>query len=193
MQVLKESVKQAILESAEEILLASRYSGMGMRDIAKLINMSVSNLYKYFPDKKAIYHELVYAYYIAAKERMTAFLLEENEGNYTEENIRYVSAGLTERLMSKRNIFLILMENSDNPECYPFKSEMIESLSVHILDESDKSLGYDELIIRIIVKNIWDGIYEIIKDTRDKTLAYERIYHLLKYHFTGLSLFHDLK
>lgn len=191
MQVLKESVKEAILTNAQELMLVNGYDGMTMRMIAKAIGMSVSNLYKYFPDKQTLYRELVTTTYQNTIDRLYVFFSEENEGNYTEENITNVSHGLAKRLITNREIFIILMENSFNTECLALKQTLCEAMSKHIIEGTDQNSGYEDFIIRIIVKNIWDGIEEITKYSKDENTIYDRLYHLLKYHFIGLSLFHD--
>lgn len=192
MQVLKDSVKDAILASAEELLIRYGYSGMTMRMIASSINMSVSNLYKYFPDKQSIYKELVLDTFNGAIARLNDFFKEKNKGNYTGENIQYVCSGLSNRLMSHRAVFIILLENSYHPECLPFKQILVKNMSSHITDGTSKESGFEPFIISLFVQSIWEGIQAIIKETNEFSLLYDRLYHLLKYHFKGLSLFHDL-
>lgn len=53
-QILKEDLRQAIIESAKQEFLEKGYKGASMRNIAKKSNMTVGNLYRYFKSKEDI-------------------------------------------------------------------------------------------------------------------------------------------
>jgi AcrR family transcriptional regulator len=59
MQVLKESVREAILESAISEFFVKDYQNANMRDIAKNANITVGNIYRYFPNKKALFEAIL--------------------------------------------------------------------------------------------------------------------------------------
>ncbi len=58
-QVLKEEVRQKILNSARDILIEEGYRGCTMRAIARGAGITVGNLYSYFDSKEAIYKQIV--------------------------------------------------------------------------------------------------------------------------------------
>ncbi len=191
MQVLKDEIRESIISNAEMLFLEKGYQNTSMREIAGLVNVSVSNLYKYFPDKFSLFKIFVNPAYALFLQRMDQFFEEENDGNYTEENIRYVSEGLYHRILNNRTAFLLLMENQDVPDYGDFKEKLYEKMSFHLIEGIDQSSGYEPFIIKIIVKNIWDGLFIIFKNSGGHQRDLDRIYLLLKYHFMGLSLFHD--
>ena len=53
-QILKDELRQAILEAAKQEFLDKGYKGASMRSIAKKANMTVGNLYRYFKNKEEI-------------------------------------------------------------------------------------------------------------------------------------------
>ncbi len=53
-QKLKDESRQAIINSAKEEFLEKGYKNASMRNIAKKANMTVGNLYRYFPSKEDI-------------------------------------------------------------------------------------------------------------------------------------------
>lgn len=53
-QVLKEDVRQAILNSAIDRFVKEGYSGSSMREIAKGAQVTVGNLYRYFESKESL-------------------------------------------------------------------------------------------------------------------------------------------
>ncbi len=58
-QVLKEEVKQNILESAKIAFMTDGYDQCTVRRIAKGAGITVGNLYNYFENKQAIYDDIV--------------------------------------------------------------------------------------------------------------------------------------
>ncbi len=59
MQVLKEEVKNNIKEAAVQCFKDVGYEKASMRDIAKHAGLSVGNLYRYFPNKEALFDYVV--------------------------------------------------------------------------------------------------------------------------------------
>lgn len=58
-QKLKDESRQAIIQSAKEEFLEKGYKNASMRNIAKKANMTVGNLYRYFPSKEDINRMIV--------------------------------------------------------------------------------------------------------------------------------------
>lgn len=58
-QVLKDEVKQSIIDSAKEEFLTRGYEAATMRSIAKRANMTVGNLYRYFDSKEEINRQII--------------------------------------------------------------------------------------------------------------------------------------
>ena len=58
-QRLKDESRQAIINSAKEEFLEKGYKNASMRNIAKKANMTVGNLYRYFPSKEDINRMIV--------------------------------------------------------------------------------------------------------------------------------------
>lgn len=193
MQVLKEEIRQAIIIHAEKLFLEKGYESASMRELAQLIPMSVSNLYKYFPDKFSLYAHFVYPQYELFLSRMTAFLDEENEGNYSPENIAYVSKSLYQGINAQRTAFLLLMENQNAPQYGDFRAKLCQLFADHIYEGTHSGSGFDPLLVHIITQNIWDGIFYIFKQNNNEEQREKELYLLMKYHFRGLSLFHDIQ
>ena len=53
-QVLKDSLRKAILDAAKEEFLEYGFKDASMRRIAAKANMTVGNLYRYFKNKESI-------------------------------------------------------------------------------------------------------------------------------------------
>lgn len=59
MQVLKDSVRDAILESAISEFFKKDYQSANMRDIAQNANITVGNIYRYYKNKKELFNALL--------------------------------------------------------------------------------------------------------------------------------------
>lgn len=59
MQVLKESVREAILESAISEFFSKDYQSANMRDIAQNANITVGNIYRYYKNKKELFDAIL--------------------------------------------------------------------------------------------------------------------------------------
>lgn len=69
-QVKKETVRKAILDSAHEMFSERGYHGTTLLDIARLAGTGVSSLYSYFPSKIHLLYAVVEPWYKAAFERL---------------------------------------------------------------------------------------------------------------------------
>ncbi|MFO7969635.1 MAG: TetR/AcrR family transcriptional regulator [Candidatus Izemoplasmatales bacterium] len=59
MQVLKESVREAIIESAITEFFQKNYQDANMRDIATKANITVGNIYRYYKNKKELFNTIL--------------------------------------------------------------------------------------------------------------------------------------
>ena len=59
MQILKEEIKTAIINSAAELFVSKGIKQSNMRDVAKGANITVGNLYRYFPNKDALIFTII--------------------------------------------------------------------------------------------------------------------------------------
>ncbi|MBN2829101.1 MAG: TetR/AcrR family transcriptional regulator [Candidatus Cloacimonetes bacterium] len=191
MQVLKDDVRKAILDTAQKLFLEHGYRGCSIRMIATEINMSFSIIYRYFENKEELYKVLVSETYKNFLINSTHFLAEDNNGNYTEENMEFVSNRFAVTLSKIRPQFLLLMSNPDSPVCNDLPELLRSNLTAHILEGSDKTAGFEPLMISLFAGQLLDGIVEVVKNTEDESLLKLRFKQLIRYHFAGLSLFHD--
>src|SRR5660398_286714 len=58
-QVLKEEVKNRIIDSAIRVFKKDNYRKASMNEIAKYADVSVGNIYRYFDNKKKLYDYIV--------------------------------------------------------------------------------------------------------------------------------------
>ncbi|GEM_PF-3339795 len=192
MQILKDNINAAILEAATARFMQHGYQGATMRAIAKDVGMSVSNLYRYYADKQSLFTALTGPYYRFYFTRLAAFLDEETEDIYTPENIRSLARRIFNDFRQYRTPFLLLMRCNDAPVLGDYHARQVEVFTRHLVAGSTPGAGFDPTLVEILARGMIDGIYNVVQRTTDPNLLYERLYHLLRFYFGGLSLFHDI-
>ena len=65
-QVLKEEVRNRILEAAEKVFYKKDYRGAKLTEIAKEANIPVALIYTYFKNKEVLFDAVVSSVYIAS-------------------------------------------------------------------------------------------------------------------------------
>jgi AcrR family transcriptional regulator len=58
-QILKKELRQKIIETTREALLEKDFLSINLREIAKKANVSLSNIYNYFPSKDALFEAVL--------------------------------------------------------------------------------------------------------------------------------------
>jgi len=59
MQQLKENVRRSIVTAAAESFMRNGYRGARLQDVAEIAGISTGNLYRYYPDKSALFAAIV--------------------------------------------------------------------------------------------------------------------------------------
>jgi AcrR family transcriptional regulator len=186
MQVLKTEIWESIIKESLSLFYVNGFEKTSTRDIASKVNISVSNLYKYFENKEAIFDSIVKDYYINYRNMLSNFLAHENEDTFDEEEIILVSNSIFESIKGQYQKFVILMNKSNGTKYSGFKNEVIKKIEQHIR-EGSQEIVKDEYIITVYARNFFYGIVEIADNYVDDKWAYHNIYLLVKYHMTGIS------
>lgn len=190
MQVLKSEIRDRILKESLLLFYLKGYEKTSTRDIAKKVNISVSNLYKYFENKEGIFDIIVKDYYIRYKNNLSKFLSHSNEEIFSEDRITHLTNSISESIKGHYKIFVILMNKSEGTKYSEFKNEVIAKLEQHIRDGIKESVK-DEYIITLYARNFFYGIVEIADNYKSDKWVYNNIYLLVKYHMTGISALYN--
>ena len=106
MQIQKDYTREQIAKAAEQIFLQKGFAKASMRDIAQLADVSVANLYNYFPKGKDELFRHVVSPLLQAMERM---VYEHHDAKYAERYIDFLSGGSLELLEQQTHDYLSLM------------------------------------------------------------------------------------
>ena len=126
-QVKKKSIKQKILSVAREQITVSGYETMSMRKIAAACNVSVGNLYNYFPNKEAILDAIVGDFYHTVMNLEQANIAMPSSLSPTgfEQYLTTFKNDLTEFINKNSDILRILLVNVKGSKYENFKKDFI--------------------------------------------------------------------
>ena len=184
MQILKDEIRNKILEAAENIFYEKGFKETTTRSIANEIGISVSNLYLYYKNKEAIFYGVVdefYRYFVNGLERFF---------DHHDKNIQMtvsISELIQKIIINDQKKFVIISDKSQGTKYEGFKQQVITILNNHIKAQVNKALVQDELILYILSKNFIEGIIEIAKHYKDERWLENSINTLVTYHMNGMK------
>ena len=178
-QILKDSVKQNIIDSAIKDIFENGYKGASMRNIASIANMTVGNLYRYFKNKDDLINyiiqpalnrinEIVYKY--------TNQTIDLNNPNFDLSNLSTneivnafddLSIELVNMYMEHPKVLAIFMMNSkiNDQMVNWFKNVMKQFMKLkHGLNDVNEE-RYD-VLARMYSVSIFSGVKECLLNSR---------------------------
>lgn len=184
MQILKDEIRNRILDVAQDMFYRNGFKDTTTRSIAQGVGISVSNLYLYYENKEAIFHAVTDGFFSYFTSAFTAFLDHKNESHVSETD---VSRAFQEIIMADQRKFMIIMDKSQGTKYEGFKKKIIDILGAHILSQWNRELIRDELLAYILAKNLIEGIVEIARNYTEDNSLERRIGVLISYHMQGMK------
>lgn len=194
-QKLKENMRNSIIEAAKKELLTFGYKDASMRNIAKMSNMTVGNLYRYFASKDDLIQNIV-----------TPTLKEIEDSIYKDCDI-YINFGNQNTIIDLDKLEVvsvfdrisddlvdIYFRNRDEMQILMMHSTLNKELSlwfssliIHIISEEVKealSDGEIAILARAYANSIFNGVTECLKDV---SLSKDRLKYVLKLYFRSFT------
>ncbi|MCP1308066.1 TetR/AcrR family transcriptional regulator [Paenibacillus tyrfis] len=132
MQVLKEELRLSIIRIARESFLEQGYDKTSMKDIALKLGVSVGNLYRYFPNKEALFEAVAKPAY----DRLLTFISDHEANPPAEFNglsfMNELGEILSDLLRTHRESLLILLYGSKGTSYEYTKEELVHQMTEHL-------------------------------------------------------------
>jgi len=200
MQVLKEKIKEKIIEAAINDFVEKGFDQALMRTIAKNAGISVSNLYNYFKNKKDLFYSISDPFYYHLKNLLNHFFEHDANEDYKNKQFLTQFAGLTAKALGElikinRNEFLLIMDRSEGTKYEKYKNRVILILEEHFQEhlklakKKKQDFVKDSFIMHIIAKNLIESLLEIARHYKNDEWVDYNINTLMKYHLSGISQF----
>lgn len=187
MQVLKEEVKNRILDAAEKVFYEKDYRSAKLTEIAEEASVPVALIYTYFKNKEELFGAVVSPVYLNFG---SAFDEEESLGQGSASR-RFHDVGekyILELLRDRRKL-IILMDKSSGTKHMQAKAGLIEQMQKHIergLERQSKE-SYDPMLAHILAGNFTEGLLEIARHYQSEEWARNMLTLMVKCYYTGVE------
>jgi AcrR family transcriptional regulator len=201
MQVLKEEVRQTILDAAKNKFSEKGFKSTTLAEIAKEAGISVGNIYLYFESKTDLFYEAIPQTVVIEFRRLLTKKVSFALGKPIEEfavSPLYLVAGdeLLTFLFENRLEVITISEKSEGTIYQDIKSQLIQHL-VSLFGEyaadkmevkQDRANNQEVgIVVNIVYANLFSGIVELLKFYKQKEQLSAAINRLIKYHIKGLT------
>jgi len=176
-QILKEEIRKKIQETALNEFIKKGYLNTSMREIAKGSGIAVGNVYNYFKDKEKLYETLVMPVYRSINEIF----------NTQPENMNL--SGIEKKLMQfieiykeNKNVFIMLIDNSNNTKFEKMKEIIIENFSIAVNRWKNISNGINEktdIFIRAFSSSYINGVISILSEKNEEEIKLKILYEYM--------------
>jgi len=166
--------------------LAKNYKVASLRSIAKKCDISVSNLYNYFPNKQELYNFIVNPVKNYFENIFSQFIQFEDDHGFQDEHfIDFVVQKFGIMLTIYGSEFIILMESGQGTAYSDFKQIVISEITEHFMEHAEGK-GNSKLM-KIIATNFVNGMLEIAKMNLNRQEKTKLLKQFMTYHFTGIQ------
>jgi len=190
MQILKEEVRERILEVALGQFAAKGYEGASTREIAAAAGISKGNLYNYFPGKEALFDAIVAPFHRDCDAFLSGVIGHVGPETFSAGSITEASAGIARFIGLHRRQFVLLMERSQGTRFARYKGEMIARLRKHFSKNVRREFAKPSLIMGIVAANFLEAMVSIARNAGATAEAEEAVGLFLRYHMVGVAQFY---
>ncbi len=189
MQVLKPELREAILKAAERRFLRSGFAGVPMRRIADDVRISVSALYKYFVNKRALFGAIAEPFVRETRSRAAALFAEEH--HVLDDRVAGLAAGhLAQLIRADPSRFVIVVGRSAGTRYAGFAQEFVEMLAGHLRASIARERLKDDFMLRVFAESFVAALLRIAERAgQDGAAVEDDVLALMRYHLGGLAQF----
>jgi AcrR family transcriptional regulator len=191
-QVLKEEIRLAILQVAREEFLEKGFGAASVKGIAKKVGISVGNVYRYYPNKEALFEAVALPTYQAfvallqGHERVEEAM---KQGALGGEALEMLGSVLTEFLFEFREGILLLLYGAAGTKYEGFKEELFARMTEHVKEHLASSrLQMGKEVARPVAVAFLEGYFEIVRMHADREKIRELTREYVKLWFGGLQM-----
>jgi AcrR family transcriptional regulator len=195
MQVLKEEIREKIVNAAIEIFLEKGFAGASMQKVAARAGISVSNIYNYFESKEKLFYEIVDPVYSQIGQLLQGFMRHETgksfeDGRFLEEFVQTVAAGTGILIRRNRRQLLLIFDKSHGTRYEQAKEQLVGFLEEHFINSLEKKPSESAaFIMHISATNLVEGLLEIVRHYRSDTWVDGSVKDFIQCHICGLAQF----
>ncbi|MDW7667465.1 MAG: TetR/AcrR family transcriptional regulator [Bacillota bacterium] len=182
-QVLKEEVKNRIIDSAIRVFKKDNYRKASMNEIAKYADVSVGNIYRYFDNKKKLYDYIVKDIYTKLTD-----ILEfcQNKDDDVDLMIENCINEFVRMYSEDKDVFIILINSDDDLDKNQTIISSIRSILsnnlITVMKKSKKSFTKDdEVFCKTLAVSVANGVRYIVTENGSGKKLEKRLRNYLEF------------
>lgn len=161
MQILKEKIRENIINSSRAYFISEGYEKATLKDIAEKADISVGNIYRYFKSKEEILSEIIKNF----KENVLTYSIDSKNAfiNATKKEYKLFIELFAKIIVDNYDDFRLTTKNRNNSYVLDFKNFLI-NISVSSIMESVAETRVDKEVARAWTVACFEGLATIIED-----------------------------
>lgn len=186
-QVLKDEIKESILQAALLEFYDNGYKSAAMRNIAGKAKIPTGLIYSYYKNKEALFDAVLSPVLYDWKRVLESG---EDKDMHMGNAIYGLSRAETECLLDlfdHRQEFIILIDRSEGTKYACEKNRFIGEIEKH-LAKHQKDKSADAVFLHIVANNFVDGLMQIMYHYKGKEWAVMTLHKLSKMYLSGIGL-----
>lgn len=184
-QVLKDEIRENILNCALEEFYTKNFRAARVVSIAQGAGIPLGLIYSYFKNKNDLFEQI-----IAPVKRQIGYLVPADQMSETAEENLYERElpALLDYIENYNKEIVILIDKSEGSRFESAKEDLINVLAEHLkLTPVFKHTDYDGLFFHILANNFMEGVFEIARHYRGRDWAKNMMDLLIRQHLYGTT------
>lgn len=184
-QVLKDDVRRRIVAAGEDAFFERGFDKATMTDIARRAGVAAANIYRYFPDKGALFEAVVPDELITAHDR----LLDERVAALVEPvGTSAPAAALLDFWIANRRAVAMLLDHTGETSRSAYAGRFVARLGDHVAATLDAPLTADgRALLDLVFDNTRRAISAILRSSADEARLRMLIAGFWSYQVPGLE------
>ena len=174
-QILKEAVKDKILQSALDCFLRKGYRHTSMREIAQSAGSAAGNIYNYFSNKEELLSTLINPVLVEIKalfgvraQDLPLMTAQDKMGLSQQKMAAFIKV-----YVSHKKVFVLLFEKCDSTKFETTKADVIESLGAAIIYAKESFTPNpvtpeQEILIKAFAAALINGMITVLAQNADE-------------------------
>jgi len=193
-QVLKDEIRNNILEAAKRLFYEKGYNNASLRDIANKSGITVGNVYRYFANKECVLEGVVYPVYSKIMDyiELSESYIKAGESKTFEDFRNEINDYILRITKEYRLEMLILFKGTQGTKFEKTRSELVSLIENRIYEGLFKRVKMDlneaAYLSKVVARSFLDSLIMVIEETEDSEKLKKMIYRLNDFYFNHLSI-----
>lgn len=192
-QTLKQEIIENILQTATRLFAAKGVRATSMADLAKEVGISTGNVYRYFPDKEALFYAVIPLKFVRKIEALLKRKILAAGVTDLGQTHQLVSAKFLEYCIVNRERIVILLSQAEGTKYSSIRCNFLNILLDFVKEYCRQTLPCkvltenEILCLRRIYEACMDHFLAILRENVDPKVIHEQFSAYSCYHLAGMK------